>query len=265
MLALLARMSTAKTMAEATRRSTTQTVAESRAPDGTRDSDGPRLQAVLWDLDGTLLDSEKLWDISLEELAASIGGVLSARAREAMVGTNMATSMDILYTDLGITDLAAAGRDSDTDAAWLDRRTGELFAAGLTWRPGARDLLLAVRRAGLRTALVTSTSGPLVDQVLHTIGAENFDAVVCGGETAAKPDAAPYRRALAQLRVDPAATLVIEDSPTGVAAGLAAGCRVLAVPVAATVAPAPGVVVRDTLAGLTVDDLREIWGWPNPP
>lgn len=218
-----------------------------------REAAAPELRAVLWDLDDTLLDSERVWDVSLQELATKLGGVLSPAARNAMVGADMAALMDIFYADLGVT-----GRDGGADAEWLDVRTGELFGEGLRWRPGARALLVAVREALLRTALVTASSPRLVELALSWMGAELFDVVVCGGDTAAKPGPAPYRRALSLLRVPAEEAIVVEDSPTGIASGRAAGCRVLAVPCAVPLTPQSGVIVRPSLDGLGVEDLRTL-------
>jgi len=82
---------------------------------------------------------------------------------------------------------------------------------------------------------------------------------VCGDEAGVrKPDPAPYRKAMAELGVSPAGCLVVEDSAVGVAAGLAAGVAVLAVPSLQPLQPIAGLVLRPTLAGLTVADLAEL-------
>jgi HAD superfamily hydrolase (TIGR01509 family) len=184
------------------------------------------LAAVLFDMDGTLVDSEKVWDVALRELAVHYGGVLSDSARRAMVGTSSWETMQILHEDL-----RQPWRDAAAGADWVDARTMELFAAGLEWRPGAQELLHAVRAAGLKTALVTNTNRSLVEIALDTLGSKNFDVVVCGDEVSrSKPDPTPYLTAAAALGVDPAECVAIEDSPAGVASARAAGCAVVAVP-----------------------------------
>jgi HAD superfamily hydrolase (TIGR01509 family) len=201
---------------------------------------------VLFDMDGTLVDSEKVWNIALHELAAHAGGELSLPARLAMIGSSMASSMRILRDDLGQPD-----RDEAADVAWLERRVAELFADGLVWRPGAWELLTAVRAAGLPTALVTSTSRRLVEVALATLGRENFDVVVCGDEVPApKPDPAPYRTAARLLGVPIADCVAIEDSPAGMASAVASGAAVLAVPAELELPPTDGVHLRDTLEGV---------------
>src|SRR5947209_7908915 len=123
------------------------------------------LAGVLFDMDGTLVDSEKVWDVALVELADRYGGVLSAPARARMVGNSAAESMVILHDDIG-----QPWRDPATSVAWLEERMKELFAAGLVWRPGAVELLGELRAAGVPMALVTATRRDLVDVALETIG-----------------------------------------------------------------------------------------------
>jgi HAD superfamily hydrolase (TIGR01509 family) len=219
------------------------------------------LQAVLFDMDGTLVQTEEYWGEAMFALAHRLGGRLSAEARERTVGTSMPVSMAILYADLGI------GRSEEefcADARWVEDETARLMADGVSWRPGARELIAAVRDAGLTTALVTTTPRRVADLVLPRIGelapgVPSFDVTVCGDEVAArKPDPAPYRQAMAALGVGPQRSVVIEDSQAGASAGLAAGCAVLAVPSMQPVEPAPGLVLRESLVGVDVDVLTQV-------
>jgi HAD superfamily hydrolase (TIGR01509 family) len=210
--------------------------------------------AVLWDMDGTLVDSEKVWTVSLVETARRLGGELSAAAREAMVGSNMARTLGLMFDDLGLE------RDPDRVAQaerWMIARTGELFAAGLEWRPGALEALRMVRAAGWPTALVTNTGRALTEMALEGIGREHFTVSVCGDEVPrGKPDPDPYLRAAELLGVAAPDCLAVEDSPTGTAAAELAGAAVLVVPCEVPVPAGPRRVQRVSLVGLTPDDIR---------
>ncbi|MGX5655450.1 HAD family hydrolase [Geodermatophilus nigrescens] len=217
------------------------------------------LAAVLFDMDGTLVETEQHWGAALFDLARRLGGRLSPAAREATVGTSMRTALGILYADLGV------DREHvwETDAADVEATVAGLLAEDVPWRPGARELLAEVRAAALPTALVTTTPRALADLVLTRISADldvpPFDLTVCGDEVPArKPDPAPYLQATAALGVDPAACVVVEDSAAGVAAGLAAGAAVLGVPSLQPLTPADGLVLRDTLAGVGLADLERL-------
>jgi HAD superfamily hydrolase (TIGR01509 family) len=220
-----------------------------------------RLQAVLFDMDGTLVETEQYWGEAMFALARELGGTMSAAARERTVGTSMRVAMGILHADLG---LVRGAEQVLADARWVEDRTAALMAAeGIAWRPGARDLVQSVRAAGLLAALVTTTPRRLAALVLERmaddLGGDPFDVTVCGDEVPArKPDPAPYLQAMAALDVDPAASVVIEDSLVGVTAGLAAGAAVLGVPSLQPLEPLPGLVLRSSLVGLTVADLADL-------
>ncbi|GAA2538300.1 HAD family hydrolase [Pseudonocardia hydrocarbonoxydans] len=210
--------------------------------------------AVLWDMDGTLVDSEKVWTVSLADTARALGGALSAGAREAIIGSNLPRTLGIMFDDLGLPP--DADRMAEAERMIL-RRTGELFRAGLEWRPGAQAALRAVRAAGWPTALVTNTGRELTELALDGIGREHFTVSVCGDEVPrGKPDPDPYLRAAELLGVDAADCLAVEDSPTGALAAERAGAAVLVVPCEIPVPDGPGRVRRASLVGLTPEGLR---------
>ena len=219
------------------------------------------LLAVLFDMDGTLVQTEELWGEAMFALAARLGGCMSTAARERTVGTSLRTSMTILYEDLGITRTEDELR---ADARWVEDETGRLLADGVDWQPGARELVAGVRAAGLRTALVTTTPRRLAVLTLRSIGevapgVPSFDVTVCGDEVPArKPDPAPYRQAMDALDVAPERCVVIEDSQSGIASGLAAGAAVLGVPALQPVASAPGLVLLESLVGVGVAELAAV-------
>jgi HAD superfamily hydrolase (TIGR01509 family) len=215
------------------------------------------MQAVLFDMDGTLVDSEKIWEVGLNELAAHHGRPLSTKARRDMVGTNMTDSMRILHEDLGLPITRPA---MDESVGWLEGRVKELFRGGVPWRPGARQLLAALRAEGVPLALVTATHRHLVDVALLTIGADNFDAVVAGDEVdETKPHPMPYLTAARLLGAEAGNCVAVEDSPNGLRSARAAGCAVLAVPCEVDL-DSEGVTLVGSLLDVDVDYLRKLVG-----
>ncbi|MET7771105.1 HAD family phosphatase [Nocardia sp. NPDC005366] len=213
-----------------------------------------RLAAVLWDMDGTLLDSEKLWDIGVRELAVELGGVMTDQIRHALIGASGPNALRILFTSLGVEPTPDAMRAA---GHFLEVRVAELMTGPIPWRPGAKDALSLVRTSGLSSALVTNTKRSLAEFGLDTLGRDFFDISVCGDEVAeGKPEPDVYLRAAELLGLHPKECVAVEDSPTGARAAQAAGCAVLVIPCEIAVPTAPGRIFRESLLGLSLSDLE---------
>lgn len=214
------------------------------------------MKAVLWDMDGTLVDSEKVWDVSLAALYEKLGGVLTPAVRASMVGSVAENTMRIVYTDLGLDlDPEAMARSS----RWLHDYTADLFEAGLPWCEGAQELLESLAANATPMALVTNTERALTERALNGIGRHYFSATVCGDEVQnGKPAPDPYLRAADLLGFEPEQCLAVEDSVTGTAAAENAGCPVLVVPNDVEVPTGPRRAHMSSLAGIEIVDLQRI-------
>lgn len=176
--------------------------------------------AVLFDMDGTLVDTEDLWWDACVEVADGLGSPLGEADREALFGLSVEDAALHISGGPG----AGAVESLLTDA--FTRR----LKNGVTMLPGAVALLEALHAAGIPAGLVSASPRPVVDLVLETVGVHRFRLSVAAGDSARnKPAPDPYLAAAARLGVDPAACVAIEDSPTGVASARSAGCAVIVV------------------------------------
>lgn len=207
-------------------------------------------------MDGTLVDSEKLWDISLAALYDHHGGRLTSEVRASLVGSSAENTIATVYADLGLDPDPAAMAEANR---WLHDYTAGLFDGGLPWCDGAPELLEALAAEGTPMALVTNTQRALTDRALNSIGRHFFSVTVCGDEvTRGKPAPDVYLRAAELLGLRPAACLAIEDSVTGTAAAESAGCPVLVVPNDVAVPGGPRRRHVSSLAGLRAADLHTV-------
>jgi HAD superfamily hydrolase (TIGR01509 family) len=209
------------------------------------------LRAVLFDMDGTLVDTENLWWWAAEHVAAHHGHRLGPVDIPGVLGRTVEDTAAYLHRLTGGPEVDIAAR--------LQRRFADLVAEDVTPRPGALDLLDAVLDAGLRTALVSASPRAVVDLVLARLGGGRFAVSVAAGETPhSKPSPDPYLAALDALGLTAGECVAVEDTPVGVASAEAAGVRVLAVPSATPIKPTPSRLVRDSLLGVEVADLQGI-------
>ncbi|AWS45887.1 HAD family phosphatase [Streptosporangium sp. 'caverna'] len=221
------------------------------------------LRAVLFDMDGTLVDTEGMW----WEACAAVAAELGLELTDAETGHVLGRPVEHVAAHL-LRHAPSSPGTADTQPAMTDARLAEVggrlieafaerIAEGVTPLPGAIRLLDDLRAADMPVALVSASPRQIVDTVLRTIGAERFALVVAAEDTVrAKPLPDPYLKAAANLGVAPAECVAVEDSPTGLAAAHAAGCRVVAVSGGMTVPD--DVLIMDSLERVDLPLLRRL-------
>ncbi|WP_019179237.1 HAD family hydrolase [Microbacterium yannicii] len=210
----------------------------------------PRLSAVLWDMDGTLVDTEPYWMAAETPLVESFGGTWSHEQALRLVGLGLEDSARI-FQDAGVRMSVEGIIDHLTDDVM-----GRLALTGVPFRPGARELLAGLREAGIKTGLVTMSMRRMATTVVDLIDFDAFDVIIAGDDaTRPKPFPDPYLQACQALGVTPEQTVAIEDSPNGLRSAVASGASVIGVPLMVSIAGAGAHAVWPTLEGRTADDL----------
>jgi len=217
-----------------------------------------RPAAVLWDMDGTLIDTEPYWVAAEHRLARAHGGTWSDEHANALVGNPLEVSALYIREHAGI-DVPAGQIVRE-----LVRDVTDRLGEKVPWLPGARELLERLQLARIPCALVTmsyrSLTGPVVDRLPE--GA--FAAVVSGEEVEhGKPHPEPYLTAAARLGADPSRCVAIEDSLPGTASARAAGMPVLGVQNTVPLSPGPGLRVVGSLKEIDVEDLCALLPGPH--
>ena len=211
-------------------------------------------KAVLWDMDGTLIDSEPYWMLSEARLATQYGGTWTEKDALQLIGNDLFHSSDFLRNKFGIEDM--------NTREVIDRLTGEVIEqlrTKLPWRPGALELLVELKKAGIKTALVTMSMRAMALTVAEQIDFQAFDVVVAGDDvTHGKPHPEPYLRAAELLGVAPEDCLAFEDSPTGLASAEAAGCHAIGVPNIINLPTGPRRRIISSLTEVSIENLAAL-------
>ncbi|MFD7033028.1 HAD family hydrolase [Streptomyces sp. NPDC059917] len=219
----------------------------------TRTADGHALQAVLLDMDGTLVDTEGFWwDVEVD-IFGELGHRLDESWRDVVVGGPMSRSAAFLIEStgaaIGVAELSVL----------LNERFEARIADAVPLMPGAERLLSELARHNVPTALVSASHRRVIDRVLRSLGPERFAISIAGDEVPrTKPHPDPYLIAARALGAHPSRCAVVEDTATGVASAEAAGCRVVAVPSVGLIPPAPGRTVVRSLEDVDLPFLRSL-------
>lgn len=215
-----------------------------------RESNEPELAAVLWDMDGTLIDSEPIWMDAQAQLVAEHGGSWTGDDALRLVGSDMDATAAALQS-------AGVPLSADEITARLSRDVMAVLEEAIEWRPGAADLVGALRDVGVRQAIVTTSPRFMARVVADALPFGTFDVIVTGDDVdRGKPHPTPYLLAAEHFGALPSHCVAIEDSTTGLASAIAAGTVAVGVEKDAPLTASPRWMRLTTLRGVTVADLR---------
>jgi HAD superfamily hydrolase (TIGR01509 family) len=186
----------------------------------------PPVEAVVFDMDGVLVDTEHLWDEVREALTAEWGGRYTPEAQEAMMGMSSLEWSRYLHETVGLRE------PPDVINAEVVRRMLQRYETELPVVQGAVDAVRRLHDDGLTLAVASSSNRELIDRVLRRLDLTGlFEATVSSEEVArGKPAPDVYREAARRLGVQPERCAAVEDSASGIRAAHAAGMRVIAYP-----------------------------------
>ena len=209
--------------------------------------------AVLWDMDGTLVDTEPLWIAAETELVASYGGQWTDEMAHQLVGNALPVSGQLIRDNSPVTLSAEEIVD------YLLERVIAGMRRHVPWRPGAEFLLKNLVAQGIPNALVTMSYESFAGVLVEAVPAGTFSVVVTGDTVShGKPHPEAYLTAVQQLGVDAADCVAIEDSIPGVRAAVAAGVPTIAVPHIIEIPTIAGATRVASLTQLQAADLRRV-------
>ncbi|MDG2497192.1 MAG: HAD family phosphatase [Aquiluna sp.] len=210
--------------------------------------------AVLWDMDGTLIDSEPYWLLSEARLAREYGGSWSEEDGKQLIGNDLYQASDFLKDRFGIKD-----KSTQQVIDQLTREVIEQLKTKLPWRPGALELLVDLKKAGVKTALVTMSMRSMALAVTEQIDFKAFDIVVAGDDVKhGKPHPEPYLRAAELLGVPANQCVALEDSPTGLASAEAAGCHAIGITNIINLSQGPKRKILSSLTEVSAENLEAL-------
>ena len=183
-------------------------------------------QAIIFDMDGLLVDSERIWHIAEDEVFSSRGLVYTDELRAGIVGMRMDEFMAQLRDHFGMQE-PLADLTAEVNANML-----RLIPSMVQPQPGAPELIEFVRRRGWPVAIASSSPMAIIDAILASQGWDEIFRLRCSADDVAQGKPAPdvYLRAAQRLGVDPERCLALEDSANGARAAVAAGMTCFAVP-----------------------------------